>query len=162
MLTAASSGSISTQYFGEQFDADKVETSLYYVVRVIPSASARNNPNITLHIDVESVSLEDLLGGEDILRVDGTTMIETHRTYNYTPPTGGRNSDSYHISLSRRVIPADVRKQKLNVMPGYRVSWHYSGIEVEPEAEYYNDASTRAFVRHYSNNITFSVSLKFQ
>ena len=61
---------------------------------------------------------------------------------------------SLHITLSRRVIPADVRKQKLDVMPGYRVSWHYSGIEVEPEARYYNNTpGTMAFIRYYSIHI---------
>ena len=154
MLTAASSGSISTQYFGEQFDAEKVETDLYYQVYVYPPASVRNNPNVTLHIDIEKVSLEDLSSGEDKFRVKLTTIMETHRTYNFTPPTDNR----YYIELSREVLPADVRKQKLEVMPGFRVSWHYSGIEVESEAKYYKYSSTRAFVRHYSNNITFSVS----
>ena len=162
VYTAASSGSISTQYFGEEFDADKVETGLYYSVSVYPPASVRNNTNVTLHLDIEKVSLEDLSSGQDRLRVDGTTIMETHRTYNFTPPTGryGRHD----ISLSRYVLQADIRKQKLNVMPGFRVSWHYSGIEVEPEAKYYNNTdylSTMAFVRNYSNYITFSVSINF-
>ena len=79
--------------------------------------------------------------------------METNRTYNYTPPTRG----SYYIELSREVLPADVRKQSLDMMPGFKVSWHYSGMEVEPEARYYSDTRTMAFVRNYSNNITFSV-----
>ena len=161
LYTAASSGSVTTQYFGEQFDANKVETDLRYTVRVYTPASVRNNPNVTLHLDVEKVSLEDLSSGQDTLEVPVTKMMETHRTFNYTPPT----NVYYYIQLSRNVLPADVRKQRLDMMPGFRYTWHYSGMEVEPEAKFYNDIhyqSTMAFIRHYSNNITFSVSINFQ
>ena len=159
--TAASSGSITTEYFGDRFDAAKVETNLDYDILVYPPASVRINPNIpnlTLHLDVEKVSLEDLSSGEDRLAVEWNPMMETHMTFNYTPPTGGRYGN-YEIQLIRDVLPADVRKQKLDMMPGYRVTWYYSGMEVEPEARYYNNTripypSTMAFVRHYSNNIS--------
>ena len=59
----------------------------------------------------------------------------------------------YAIVLGRNVLLADLRKQKLDQMPGFRVRWHYSGVEVEPWAKYYNDDNTKAFVRNYSNNI---------
>ena len=53
MSTSASSGSVSTQHFGEQFDAAKVETGpLIYGVTVYPPASVRKNPNVTLYIDI--------------------------------------------------------------------------------------------------------------
>ena len=156
MNTAASSGSVTTQYFGEEFDADKVETGpLYYLINVWPPASVRNNPKVTLHLDIEKVSMEDLSSGQDRLRVGYTTIIETHKTFNYTPPKGG-NTEYYSIELSRRVIPADLRKQKLNMMSGFRVSWRYSGVEVVPEAKYYNNSeyypSTMAFIRNFSNS----------
>ena len=66
---------------------------------------------------------------------------------------------SYYISLSRDVLQADVKKQKLDLMPGFRISWHYCGIEVEPDAKYYNDARTMTFVRHYSNNISTKIEI---
>ena len=158
MYTAVSSGSVPTQYFGEEFDADKVETHLIYIVQVFPLSSVRNNPNVTLHLDVEKVSLEDLSSGYDGFSVDLIYLMETKRTYNYTPPT----SSSYYITLSRDVLPADVKKQKLNVMPGYRVRWRYSGMEVEPETRFYNNTdypSTMAFIRNCSKNITFSFEI---
>ena len=147
MWTAASSGSVPTQYFGEEFDADKVETNLLYTVYVGTPASVRNNRNVTLHIDVEKVSLEDLSSGEDRVSQSINTIKETHTNYNYSPP----RKSAYSFTLSRKVLPADVGKQKLDMMPGFRVRWHYSGMEVEPWAKYYNEARTMAFVRHYSN-----------
>ena len=156
VFTGASSGSVITQYFGDKFDADKVDADLYYGVNVYPPDSVRYNPNVTLHLDVEKVSL--LSRGEDTLLVDGTILRETHRTFNYTPPT----RISYSIELHRLVRLADVKKQNLDIMPGFRVTWRYSGAEVEPRAKYYNEIDTMAFVRNYSYNFPFSVSIKFQ
>ena len=62
---------------------------------------------------------------------------------NFTPP-GGYTS----MRLARRVTPQEVRKQKLDMMPGFKLTWHYSGMEVEPEAKYSNQSDTLAFVRN--------------
>ena len=77
-------------------------------------------------------------------------METSHSVYNYTPPN---TRYFYAIELHRNVLLADVRKQKLSKMPGYRLTWHYSGMEVEAEAQYRNKPVTKAFVRNYSNNI---------
>ena len=74
-------------------------------------------------------------------------MKTSHTSFNYSPPA----QNDYNIVLSRYVVQANIMKQKLELMPGFRVTWHYSGIEVEPEAKYYND--NKAFVRNYSNHI---------
>ena len=145
--TAAISGSISTPNFGDEFDAEKVEQLFYCKVSVYPPASVIYNSNVTLHIDVEKVSLNDLSKGGDRLGVDGTTVkwMSSH-TYNFSPPTGGYYG-RFYIDLTREVLPEDVMKQKLNLMPGFRYTWHYSGIEVEPEDKYRNYRATQAFVR---------------
>ena len=60
-------------------------------------------------------------------------------------------SDRYYIDLGRYIFPADVRKQKLSQMSGFKVTWHYSGMEVESEAKYYNNTkdnlNSTVFVR---------------
>ena len=98
--TAASSGSISTQQFGEKFDADKVETgTLFYFVTVHPPASVRNNTNVTLHLDVEQVSMEAL--SRDELTVAGTRVETSRRSFNFTPPTG---EESYFVDVRSYVM----------------------------------------------------------
>ena len=146
--TAAISGTISTQYFGEKFDADKVETDIYYNVRVYPPASVRNNTNVTLHLDFERVLMKDLSTGQDELSVDSTIVETPYKSFKYSPP-----AEHYCIELRRYIITADVTKQKLSNMPGFKVTWHFSGMEVEPVARYYNDTKNMAFVRNYSNYI---------
>ena len=66
------------------------------------------------------------------------------------------------MDMKRKVLPADVRKQQLNLMPGFRFTWHYSGMVLEPEAEYLDDShayvsgadvkSAKAFTRNGSMN----------
>ena len=61
----------------------------------------------------------------------------------------------YEINLERDVISMDVKKQKLDLMPGFRLTWRYSVKELEPEV--ITDPSAIAFIRHYSNNIHVSI-----
>ena len=143
--TAATSGTISTQHFGDRFDADKLETKLFFSIDVYTPESARNNPNVTLHFEIEMVSLEDLSSGQDKFVVRG--MGRTQSSHNLTPPTQG----DYYQFLDREAIPADVRKQKLDVMPGFRVRWWYSGMDVEPEAKYYNGLNNDKYVAEHKS-----------
>ena len=106
------------------------------------------NPNTTLHLDVEKVSLEDLSGvkSRDSLAVSWATLetSQNRYNYNYTPPT----RSTYYISLYRKVLPVEMEKQKLSQMPGFRYTWRYSGMEVEPEADFTNHPITMAFIRN--------------
>ena len=144
--TGASSGSIATQYFGEEFDANKVETGpLCYNVYVYPPS---NHPSVTLHLDIEKVSIKD--SGHDRLYVTGRGFVGygveiAYKSFNYSPLA----ENFYNIQLSRDYSQTDVAKQELDLMPGFRVTWHYSGLEVEPWTKYYND--NKAFVRNNSN-----------
>ena len=56
------------------------------------------------------------------------------------------------IRLTRSSTREDVKKQKLEKMPGFRVSWYYSGPHVEPEAHLNKmndyDDETSLFVRN--------------
>ena len=119
-----------------------MEPHLYYTVNIYPPASVKKDPNVTLHLDVEKVSMEDLSSGEDKLSVDSSIVKTPHMSFNFSPPTG-KYGGRYSIILNRDVLLADVRKQKLDLMPGFRISWRYSGMEVESEVKYHN----KAFVR---------------
>ena len=144
--TCATSGTISTQYFGEEFDADKVYIDLWYVIHVYPPASVKMKSNVTLHIEIENVSLDDLSSGQDILQVQKTKVKKSHQIYNYPSPSL-TTEDEYKIQLDRqKILQADVRKQKLSSMPGFRATWHYSGMEVKPEAKC--KSHTNVFIRN--------------
>ena len=72
--------------------------------------------------------------------------FKTHKNMNYTPPDSDKS-----IALQRKVLMSDLRNQKLERMPGFRFSWYYSGMVVEPVVPYHNFTDTNAFVRNCAN-----------
>ena len=130
--------------FGDKFDEDKVETgSVDYQVNVIPPASAWNNPNVTLYFEIDKLSLQDLSIGSDDFFVTELGYMDADSTLvstNYTPP----EEVYYTVELERfQVLLSDVRKQKIQKMPGFRFTWHYFGTEVELEDLFDNNAFVR-------------------
>ena len=86
--------------------------------------------------------------------VEDTRLETSQQTFNYSPPTGGNfgTASYYYIVLKREVISADLRKQQLTQMPGFQVTWRYSGMEVKSWDFYKNSLKTMAFIRNCSNN----------
>ena len=123
--TAATSGVVTTQHYGEKFMPELVDKKLYYSVRVSPPESVLYNENVTLHFKVEKVSMTGLATGrrdtasiqDNVLDADQTTAFT-----NFTPPV-----ESRFMRLSRDVSSEDVETQKWDLMPGTRFSWWYSG-----------------------------------
>ena len=73
---------------------------------------------------------------------------------NHTPPLPSKCCvDRHFFRLTRNVEVQDVKNQKLDVMPGFRVTWYYSGMKVEQVAKYANEDITKAFVREGSINV---------
>ena len=71
IFTSSTSGSISTQFFGKQFEPHKVEQNIEYQVRVYPPTNISSYQNVTLHLEMERVSLKNILSeeGRDNIRV---------------------------------------------------------------------------------------------
>ena len=136
--TAAKSGTISTQYFGDKFDLNKVETNAYFKVKVdIPLDSVRENPNVTLNFDIETVTMDLSIGEDSILL--GQELIPTH-TYatkmnkSFSPP----GWDTY-IVLKRETTHEDLTAVDMELMPGFRFSWSFTGIIEEENLSIYSE-----------------------
>ena len=71
----------------------------------------------------------------------------TSGIYNHTPPCVETYKRSRWLTVDRDVTHADVRRQRLDLMPGFRLTWQYSGMEVEPWEKFNDDWDTKAFVR---------------
>ena len=149
LTTAAKSGTISTQYFGDRFDADKVDTNIgEYSIYIYPPDNAVYNTtnNLTLHFDIDKVSLKDLTSGTEELYLSDAYDVDineetTHFGKSYSPP-GYR-----YIRFKRKVSAQEVLKQKLSTMPGFKFQWYYSGMTVESDSQYFANSITKAFVR---------------
>ena len=106
------------------------------------------------HLVIEKMSMKgnDLSSGSEVLHLNGLGDINANITLtnkSYTPPG---TAYSHHLSLSRKVLLEDLRNQKLNLMPGFRLTWHCSEMEVEPWVKYDN----KAFIRNSFRNILYS------
>ena len=124
-------------------------TNAIMTPQIASLCTVRLNPNVTLHLDVEKVSMKDLSRGRDELSVYYTRMETSPRSYNYSPPV---RVDGYSMIFDRRVSPADVKKQKLSIIPGFRLTWRYTGMEVKPEFKYRYHSYNKVFIRKSSNN----------
>ena len=148
--TRANSGVITTQYYREKFQPDLVDSKLDIQINVYPPKSVTENNNI-LHLKVEKASMTELADGsidrvdikyEYFLDPEQTIVYKnfTIHSSDYTTPVG--------VHLSRSVSSWDVELQKLDVMPGFRLSWWYTGAtEVIPDSFYEDEKLTKHFVR---------------
>ena len=83
------------------------------------------------------------MSGLDILDDNQTNVYK-----NFTPPLDINDYRDYsYIRLARVVSFEDVKSQKLDAMPGFRVSWWYTGAKVTPENKYRDDEKTKQLVR---------------
>ena len=119
--TSSESGNISTEHFGDAFDADKVETNLDYTFKIHPPSTADGNS--TLHIHFEKISLTGLTIRWDHFQheidEEMQDILKQRHGYfnqNYTPP-----GDRKLIRVNRQVLQDVVSKQTLQQMPGIRV-----------------------------------------
>ena len=132
----------------------------------------------SLHIRINRTLLEELSRGEQELKfIDNNTIIQDSVFSNgldfgydyffdycdqdasgctfiegefYSKDTQPGPDEKYVYQFETKdLILQDVKKHKwMNFMPGFKVTWYYSGLEVKPVAKYFNDTSTRSFVRY--------------
>ena len=117
---------------------EQVERKPRYTIYVYPPESVKDNENVTLHFNVEKLSMTGLASGSrDKVLMSGLGNLEADQTTaytNFTPP--GVERDLSYMTLSRIVSSEDIEKQKLDYMPGFRLSWWYTGAKVIPVNEY--------------------------
>ena len=145
--TFAISGSVSTQYFSDKFDAEKVVENIKCQFRIFTPESARGNENVTFHMEVEKISMKDLSTGREVSYFGPTQLMseETKIAKNFTPPESGS------VLFYRKVSPDDVKVMSLGQMPGLRVTWYYTGMEVKPQSYWYDiDSITMSLIRNIS------------
>ena len=144
LTTFATTGSISTQYFGDKFDIDKLSTNYEYVFTIRAPTSVKDNLNLTLHFEVEKNSM---LG--DKFKFGYISIKEDVRyfTKNYS----GKNvGGSYRITVRSKVSKEDVKKLNLKLMPGFSLRWYYTGGEVEKYSNFDIDLVSKSFIRNHT------------
>ena len=156
--TYATSGSIFTRYFDHKFDPEKVEKYLRSKVKIKTHDSVGFNPNLTLHLEIEKIMMIDLSdnGRDDFVLAQppqgNFVTDESLVLKNYTPPDNGFGEP--FITFTRGVTHEEIKKQTLEKMPGFRLTWNFSGMQVVAHGFYSNEHATRAFVRYHIDFLT--------
>ena len=147
--TYAKNGSISTKYFGESFDAKKVNNDIYYWIHIHSPENISKNENITLNIKIDTKLMNfdviELYNGKD----------NTNKR-SFSPP--GKDINFKMIrKLSKDYIS---ESSVLDVMPGFNLSWQFTE-DFQPVAYYYENEDsvtnvnyktrTKAFIRDCFN-----------
>ena len=92
MNTSAISGHISSQHFGKKFNAKDVERNNNFRINVYPPNSLKNDTNVTLHFEIEKVSMKNLgYGYDNVYHTYNNYILDPNTrkaTINYTPPSG--------------------------------------------------------------------------
>ena len=146
--TSAPFGNIHTTSYGKKFDTEAIETNLHYNIKIyIPESVRRfkqkpygnndcrypdgydhNDRNIYLNIEVDKVTMRDILSGKDELRIGRDFIKPASRKFvKVYNEADFHNSYTYiQIVLDRKVSLEDIRKLNLHMMPGFNVTWYYS------------------------------------
>ena len=160
--TSAVSGNIS-EHFGDYFNPGKVDKNFVYIIGIKPPPQVRNlgntdvnyfiyvepsqieSSNITFHIEMEKLSMKGLSIGKDQLYLADSFKDEDENRISYN--TTSLRDAFIFTRLERQVISSDVDRQLLDKMPGFRITWNYSGVDLEPWAEFSESIESFAFVR---------------
>ncbi len=151
ITTSATSGVVTTQYFGEQYQPGLVERKVLFFVFVYPPKSVRNSTNVTLHFNLEKVSITGHSRGWDRTSVDYINLDPelTSVSENFTPPAGADGRDYRYVALQRVLYDQEVFANiKMEAMPGFRLSWHYTGLgdNVPPASKYSDNQENKLFI----------------
>ena len=133
----------------------------YYTVYVYPPKKSGSNESVALHFEIQKMSLKNIADGQDEFMVEGPGKYDPAEiidgniekiSKNYTPPLA-KYGHSRTVKLRRKVALKDVRKLKLSQMPGFKVTWYYSGSTEKPALGWSYDRydKRKAFVRNGSN-----------
>ena len=158
--TFAKSGMVFTSSFGEALNASKVIANLRSLVYVHVPEEIRHNKNITLHFEMEKVSMKDLQVGSENYYYGvyfGLNDETDHFKWNYTPPGppgnpgqwGYTQNDKRSFELHRLVPEEEIEDltKNLDRFPGYKIRWFYSGLDPEFKPLRYFSSSKTTFIR---------------
>ena len=116
VVTSAMSGVMWTQYLGEKYDQDKVETDILYQVQLKPPAD-----NLTLHFTMEKAAMKESDTDKESLLIQNKYINMGTKNISQifkVPPKFTT------IRLQRKILIEEVLKIKLDLMPGFRLSWN--------------------------------------
>ena len=138
--TSATSGVIKTRHFGERFnDHLSFERNIVFqfLIKIHPPVKMKNNN--TLHIKLERVSIKRLAEKIiDDIWIEGSSVVDDDVTMiNFKKP-------KVYKTISCKIrVPKSVDLGRAKKMPGFRVSWWYTGADIVPYRKFADNRYTQ-------------------
>ena len=145
LTTTATSGSIQTFYFGEDFVAENNYPNVNFVAEILLPDEILNDNDYTLTLNIEKLTMDLQTHDKVILKGDYITkeIAENVVSLNFTE----RKSPFYKIALDRMIVfPKDIYNLKLKTNPGFKVTWNFNKF-VFPHSKYITDSVSVLFQR---------------
>ena len=139
--TSALSGVIKTRHFGERFnDHLSLERDIRFefIIHIYPPEKTKYNSNVTLNIKLERVSIKGLseLITEGI-SVAGKSVDDDETIFKFKSPDNRLRVNSIIQ------VPKSVDLGRAKKMPGFRVSWWYTGADIVPYRKFADNRYTQ-------------------
>ena len=153
IYTWDTSGRVSTQFYGDTFDAENVEEKIGFRVDIFIPTLSRRNENTTLHFNVEKRSMTELKNGYERIFIEEEGYLDsgtTSSSKNFTPPNDRFLGMKRGVKLERQITTDDVGNAKMDLMPGFEFSWYYSASSwyQVPQLRSYSDITiSNQFIR---------------
>ena len=127
--TSALSGSIETVDYGHEYEPNLVWNNVNHQIFI---KSNSENPNATLNIEVEKISMTGLTNGKDFYRVGNQKHLWVLDEYrNYMHSKFNILNDWYFFNADRKDVSIEnIRNLDLKQMPGFRFKWYYTGANL--------------------------------
>ena len=112
LMTTATHGNISTKYFRDRLDINKIEKDFRFRVSITPPEKHVDNKNVTLFVKVE----KNLLKGFDSLFTRNDKL-----TTSISPP-----NSNHWVIYQRKISKDGINDINMELMPGFRLEWYYN------------------------------------
>ena len=150
--TSAKAGSISTKYFGEKFDAVKVDPDIQFQITMNPPPNVVNNDtldNITIQIEIHKASLKDLSTGKDNFHFNpwnyGVVDEDvTHIDDSFAP---NQPVSACIVTTDRLTSMESIRNVNMDLMPGMNITWLWDW-----DIDYYDGYDYYDYQNNYFGN----------
>ena len=152
--TSALSGVITTDHFGQKFKSELIEEKFIYKVSIYPPEITKDNNNVTIHLNLEKLSITGIKWLEkewNYFYMSGSGSIDDDKVSiykNFTPPISKYGTDNRGIDKRRYSKASEIVPLKMEMMPGFRFSWWYTGENLEPEPKFLDGSITKLFIRY--------------
>ena len=154
VLTTATSGNLTTEHFGEKFDATMVDSNIITKINVYVPPSVQGVTSIKLFFNLEKNTMKEVSDNDKmtITTVGDIDGDKSHVTNNITGPF---KHEYYSIRLNRDVKDEDIKNIKQDKMPGFRFTWKYDKeVPLWSKFKNWNNQFTRSAIFNcYLNKI---------